>query len=131
MSRSSYPASLIRSCSRFLSFLTVSAFDEAASPCRFICCKPLLFLKRPNQPLLNFNLLSLGIPAKSANVFHFWRRTSLVSKIPSFIAFETQRYIILETSGCLVCRARLAVRLVCRFVSSHCSCHLASFLTQD
>ena len=130
-SHSSYPDSLIRSCNRFLSFSIVSAFDEAASPCRFISRNPFLSLKRPNQPLLNLNLSSSGIPAKSANVFHFWRRISPVSRIPSFIAFETQRFIISVTSGCSVCRTRLAVRSLCWLVSSHWLRHLTSFLIQD
>ena len=131
ISRSRYPYFLINSWIRLLSFSTVSAFAEAASPWRFICRNPFLSLKRPNHPLLNFNLSSSGIPTNSANAFHFWRRTSPVSRIPLLIAFETQRYIISETSGCSVCRTRLVARSVCLFVVSHCSCHFASWLTQD
>ena len=131
MSRSWYPYFPISSWIRFRSFSTVSVFAEAASPCRFICRKPFLSLKCPSQPLLNFSLSSSGIPTKSANAFHFRRRTSPVRRIPPPIAFETQRYIISETSGCLVCRTHLAVRSFWWFIWSHCSRHLASSLTQD
>jgi hypothetical protein len=130
MSCSSYPYFLISSWICFLSFPTVSAFDKPASPCCLISFKPFLSLNCPSQPLLNFNLSSLGILTKSANLVYFWRRTSPVSEIPSLIAFETQRLIISETSGCSVCRARLVFWSFWWTFSFHCLCHLTSSLSQ-
>jgi len=131
MSRGSYPHFLMSSWIRFLSLSTVSALDDAASPCLFISFSPFLVLKLVNQPSLRFNLSSPGIPTKFAKVVHFWRRTSPVSRRLSFIAFETQRSIISETSGCSVCRARLALRSQFLSARAHCSRHSASNLSQD
>ena len=130
MSHSLYPYFLISSWIHSLSFSTVFAFDKPASPCHLISFKPFLSLNCPSQPLLNFNLLSSGIPTKSANLVHFWLRTSLVSKIPSLIAFKTQRFIISKTSGCSICRFHLVFWLFWWTFSSHCLCHLASSLSQ-
>ena len=129
MSRSRYPYLFISSWILFLSCSMVSAFADAASPCHFISFRPFLSLNRANQPLLSFSQSSWGIPTKSANAFHFWRRTSPVTKIPSPIAFETHRYIISETLGCSVCHTRLAVQLALWFACSHCSRILALSFT--
>jgi len=131
MSHSSYPYFLMSSWILFLSVSTVLASADAASPCHFNCFKPCYSLKHVNQPWLNFNLSSSGIPTKSANLFHFWWRTSPVSRTPSPIAFKTHSSIISEMSGCSVCWTRLAVWSLFLFVWSHCSCHLALSLSQD
>jgi hypothetical protein len=129
MSQSSYPEPVISSC--------ISAFSPAPQ-CQHLLMLPhhgcfhsiKLFcsLKWASQPLLN--LSSSGIPAKSANMFHFHERTMPVSKIPSPIAFETYRSIILVTSGCLVCQVHLVVWSLWLPLGSHSVHHFAS-LTHD
>ena len=128
---SSYPYFSIISWTHFLSFSTVSTLDDAASPCLFTSFNPFLSLNRVNQPSLKFNFSSLGIPTNFANMFHFWQSNSLVSKNLSFIAFETQRSIISETSGCSIWQTRLAFRSYWLSAWAHCSCHSASNLNQD
>ena len=131
MLRNSYPYFFISSWILFLSFSTVSACGDAASPCFLISFRPFLSLKCPSQPLLNFNLSSSATPTKSANAFHFWWRISPVSRILSLIAFETQRYIISETSGYSVCQARLTLRSLAPFVCCHFIHHISSSFSQD
>ena len=130
ISHSLYPYSSMSFWISFLSFSTVSAVDDAASPCLFISFNPILPLKCVSQPSLSFNLSYSGIPTKVANAFHFWRSTSLVSRILSFIAFETQRSIISETCGCSVCWTRLTFWSHFLSVQAHCSRHSSSCLSQ-
>ena len=113
-----------------LSCSTVSGFTEAASPWRLTSFKSYLALNRTSHPLLNFNLSSSGIPANSAKAFHFWQRTSPVSRIPSPIATKTQQSIISEISRCSVCHARFALQSLWQFAWFHILRHLASSFTQ-
>ena len=131
MSHNWYLRFLRSSCICCRSISTVSAAAEAASPWHFICFNPILALPvyRPSHPSLRFSHSSSGIPAKSANFLHFWRRTSPVRRIPSAIAFETHRSSISVTSGCWVWQTRFPERAE-PMLSSYSSHHFSSFLHQ-
>lgn len=125
---SAYPFTMRRFfiCSRSLS--TVSWLTDPASPCRLIWFNPCQVLTRANHPSLNANHSSSGMADKSANLFHFARRTSPVRRILSCMAFAIHRSIISVTCGCVVCRAHFAAPLAAPLHVSHSSLHFASNL---